>query len=500
MNFGHYQSWSNQTNLHPLAGVAMCVLGLAMVLVPRRYATWPMIFMACFIAPAQRVVIATVDFDLLRIMVMFGWARVILRAEYADMFWRPLDKLIIVWSLYHTTTITLLSGGFSGFLNAAGDSFDALGMYFLFRALIRDWGDVKRAVSGFIWASIPVAAAFVVESRTGRNLFAFLGGVPAFTLVRDDRLRCQGAFAHPILAGCFWASVMPLMAVQLLLPGRKLMPLVGCATSLFVIVLCNSSTPLAGLTLAVIALPFYFLHRHMRLVRWCILLSLLCLHFLLMKAPVWHLLSRIDLSGGSANWHRQNLIDQAVKHWHEWWLVGSSVGSAHWSFGTVDVTNLYIVQCLHGGLALLALFLTVISLGFRDVGHMLRCWQHDRAGRYIAWALGICLLIHVMNFVGVSYFGQINLVWYQLLAVISSLAAGAGVVRVGIAAAPAARAVVAAPAVWPRRRPRPSRSRRRPARLPDRCDETAFEQLDLIDERVHQQRTEPDQPVQYVRP
>ena len=41
---------------------------------------------------------------------------------------------------------------------------------------------------------------------------AAMGGVPEITVVREGRLRCQGAFAHPILAGCFWAEQLPLIA------------------------------------------------------------------------------------------------------------------------------------------------------------------------------------------------------------------------------------------------------------------------------------------------
>jgi hypothetical protein len=172
----------------------------------------------------------------------------------------------------------------------------------------------------------------------------------------------------------------------------------------------------------VVGAAFYLLRRWMRLVRWSIAIAVLVLHLFVMNGPVWHLLSRIDLSGGSDAYHRQMLIDQALAHADEWWLVGSNIGSAHWGFLTADMTNLYIVQGLHGGVGLIALFLLIICFGFADVGRMMRDSQDQKHVNRCAWALGICLFIHVMNFVAVSYFGQINMIWYMLLATIASLA------------------------------------------------------------------------------
>ena len=55
---------------------------------------------------------------------------------------------------------------------------------------------------------------FLIESQTGRNLFSAFGGVPVLTDMREGKLRCSGAFGNSILAGCFWASLMPLMVAR----------------------------------------------------------------------------------------------------------------------------------------------------------------------------------------------------------------------------------------------------------------------------------------------
>jgi len=34
---------------------------------------------------------------------------------------------------------------------------------------------------------------------------------------------------------------------------------------------------------------------------------------------------KIDLTGSSTGWHRAELIDSALRHFNEWWLVGQHI-------------------------------------------------------------------------------------------------------------------------------------------------------------------------------
>ena len=70
---------------------------------------------------------------------------------------------------------------------------------------------------------IPLAVAMVVERTTGRNAFAVLGGVgESDGLLRDGKVRAQGAFEHPILAGTFGATLLPLMIGLIQMRDRAL--------------------------------------------------------------------------------------------------------------------------------------------------------------------------------------------------------------------------------------------------------------------------------------
>lgn len=409
-----------QTHIHPLGLAAVIVLGLAMIAAPRRWAVAPVIVMACFIAPAQRVAIAGLNFDLLRIMMIFGFVRVIARGELKGMSWRPMDTAVAAWAIVGTLTYSILWQTMNDLVNRLGALvFDGLFAYLVFRALIRSWDDLRTALTAFAVVSAPVAAFFVVEHLTGRNLFSVLGGVPEITMERDGRLRCQGAFAHPILAGVFWAAVLPMLGAMILQGARsKMLAVLGAGCSIVIILMCASSTPVSAVILAAFAFFVWPARRHMRWIRWGLVVALFLLH-LVMKQPVWHLLARIDFVGGSTGYHRFLLIDAAIRHIGQWWLLGTKELFDEELF---DITNEYIYQGINGGLATMLLFVAIIAYGFQGVGRLWRAWATDRPRAIMAWAMGVALFVHVTSFFAVSYFGQIKALWAMQLAMIASLA------------------------------------------------------------------------------
>jgi hypothetical protein len=415
------KEWHNQTTLHPLGLLLALVLGAAMFFVPRKYSLWPVLIMACFVAPAQRIVILTLDWNLLRLLVLFGWLRVIARSEWTGLAWNRLDTLVVAFCVFRTIAAMILYGQFSVLVTHLGLSFDMMGMYFLFRLLVRDLDDFQTLARGLAYLSVPVALAFLIEHSTGRNLFSIFGGVPEHTAEREGRLRCQGAFAHPILAGTFWASVLPLIGAIFWTGGRRVLAVVGVGCSLFIIFACSSATPLIGVAAAIMGWTFFAMRRWMRLVRWSVLLGLIGLHAV-MNAPVWHLITRVDIIGGSTGYHRYSLINGAINHANEWWLIGSARGTAHWGHHLFDVTNQYIVAGLQGGIGLLVLLILILATAFLGVGRMVAAAGEDRRRLVLAWGLGVSLFVHATCFMAVTYFGQIIVLWHLVLALIGSLA------------------------------------------------------------------------------
>ena len=170
-----------------------------------------------------------------------------------------------------------------------------------------------------------VMVPMTIEWATGRNLFSVFGGVPAITPIRDGRLRCQGAFSHPIMAGSFGATLVPVfVGMYFAFPRRRLIAaIVGAFSGVAITLLATSSGALISLLAGVVGFALWPLRRHMRVIRWGIALALVALHFARDK-PVWHLIARVgDLTGGEG-YHRYRLIDAFVTNWREWFLLGTS--------------------------------------------------------------------------------------------------------------------------------------------------------------------------------
>ena len=185
---------------------------------------------------------------MLRILIVAYFARVMIRGEFRSIGWNRLDTAMLLWSICGTAVTTLAHGSLEVLVNRLGWSFDMLGIYFVGRFLIRSWSDVKFVASALAVLSLPVAILFAVEWATAYNIFSIFGGVPAETVVRAGRLRCQGAFAHPILAGTFWAAALPL--IWTLRKDKNFLMRLGTIGCLFIVAACSSSTPILSVLVA----------------------------------------------------------------------------------------------------------------------------------------------------------------------------------------------------------------------------------------------------------
>lgn len=412
--------WSNRTNVDPWGLLFTVLLGFAALLLPRRWAALPLLTLACFIPAGQRIVLFSLDFSFLRILLLVYALRVLFRREVGTWRPHPLDGLLLAWICAQTLAYTVLHGSVEALVFKLGESFDAIGYYFVFRVLVRSWKDLEYLTRGLALLTVPCLAAFLVERFTGHNLFAMFGGVPAITDVREGRLRCQGAFSHPILAGCFWAAAAPLIGALWWASARfRPMAAVGLASAGSIVLLTASSTPVAAVGVSVLGAASFLLRRHFRAGRIAAVLIMLTLH-LVMKAPVWHLVARITVVGGSTGWHRFLLIDETIKHFGDWWLVGTT-HTERWGPGLGDMTNQYVLEAVRGGLLGLCLFVSTIAFGFHSVGRTWRrAWpRKDRVA--LSWALGVSLFAQCVAFLGVSYFGQIWVLWFLVLACIASM-------------------------------------------------------------------------------
>ena len=392
------------------------LLAIQLFIVPRKYFLLPFILAACFVPADQRVIIFGLDFTPLRMLVLAGFLRTVLRSERLTFKWNRFDKLVLAWALCGAFIYLIQWADTRALIYKCGVLFDVIGLYWLFRININSWDDIKSVSKIFAICSLVLAFFVGLEWVTGTNPFTILGRVG--TAVREGRYRCQASFPHSIMLGLFWAALVPLFIGFARQDKSKLLLWSAVGASIFIVAATASSTPVLTLLIVLVLLYGYQWREYTASAGWGIFASLVALH-IVMKAPVWHLISRISVVGGSTGWHRYILIDKAISHFGEWMFLGCR-STAHWGWGLSDLTNQYILEGVRGGFVTLALFLVMIYMALRTLLRLALQHQQPKQ-RFLAWCLFVAILGHCIAFFGVSYFGQIMVLWYMTLAAVSFL-------------------------------------------------------------------------------
>lgn len=269
---------------------------------------------------------------------------------------------------------------------------------------------------------LAIAAVILVpfvafEWATGQNPFSVLGQV--HTVIRQSgRYRCQSSFPHSIMLGLFWATLFPVFVGLTKTKQWNKLYLAAAASSVFIVFSTTSSTPILTLVATVCFLPLFRYRRFGRQIAWTLCGLTVLLH-VVMKAPVWHLIGRINIISGSTGWHRYRLINAAINHFDEWAVIGTR-NTTHWGWGLHDITNQYIGQGVGGGMVTLALFVYLLIMAVRTPGsYSLKPMpKHEQ---WLLWCICVSVLGNCVAFWGVAYFGQIRMLLYLTLVIIATI-------------------------------------------------------------------------------
>jgi len=410
------------TVLLPIVAVLMVLTIILMFRLPRSYVVVPFLLSTFLIPREQMVVVAGVHLFVLRIIVLFAWLRLFwtklsssekLYGGRLDVF----DKVFTVWAVYRAFAFLAVFHFQTGaIINQTGAVMDAFGIYFLLRYLIRNDEDILRVLKVFAFIAALVGCCMVYEKFHDQNLFGYLGG-PFKPEIRDGAIRAQGAFGHAILAGTFGATLVPLM-IWLWKSGKaKALALMGIVGATLMALTSASSTPLMAYGAGIIGILFWPMRRHMRQFRWALVIGLVALH-LAMKAPVWFLIERVTLVGGSSGYHRAELVDQFIRNFGDWWLVGTNT-TAGYGDHLWDLSNQFVAEGESGGLVTFVCFIAMISICFSRIGRARKLLRKNRQQLYI-WLFGCALLGHLVGFFGISYFDHVQVAWFALLIMINT--------------------------------------------------------------------------------
>lgn len=417
----------SESVFNPAVLAVVVLTGVFVYVWPRKKAVIAFLFAALLIPMDQVLMIGGVHFPMLRVLVLFGFARMLKEGGFSrrSVFsggMNGIDTNVILLTIFVAINSVLLFQEFGALIFQLGNIFTVFGVYFFLRFLIRDEEDVIGGIRTLAYIAIIVAAIMACEMTTGRNPYAFLGGAHASAyaqlIQRDDRFRAQAGFAHSLLAGTFGAVLMPLfVGLWWKTRERRWVMALAVVSTAVITLASNSSTPMLAYAAGVLALSLWPIRNWMRAIRWGIVVTLVVLQFTL-KNPVWHLMVSIDLVGGSSGYHRYMLIDQCIHHFWDWWLIGVKDTSV-WGWDMWDTANQYVGLADGSGLLPFILFVAILVYGFKYLGKARRKARKNRESFFI-WALGGALFANLVGFFGISYYDQTIVGWYALLAIISA--------------------------------------------------------------------------------
>lgn len=412
--------------MNPLALLFFLGCATALITVPRKWAPVPLLLGCTYMTFGQGIELGSVSLPIYRMLLLVGVIRVISKGESIPGGFNRIDKLMVAWGGWVIFASLFHDPERAGPIYACGVVFNQSLIYFLIRIWCTDLEEVSDVIGVLALLMVPIAVEMTLEKFTGRNNFAIFGGVPDNVLIREGKLRAQGPFRHPILAGTVGATCIPLFVG--ILNRHRTVAMIGIAAAVVVVVTSASSGPVMSLLAGAFALGLWFVKYHVKTLRRCAVLLYVLLMFV-MKQPPYFLISRIDISGGSTGWHRSFLIQQTIAYLPEWWLFGTDF-TRHWmpnqGFASdpnhTDITNYYIGFGVEGGLLAMLLVMGMMAVAFRWVGQI-----HDERlaaqpeQSFMIWCLGACLFSHAVTSVSVAYFDQSMLYFWLSVAVISSI-------------------------------------------------------------------------------
>lgn len=412
------------------------VIAIILILCLSRKSAIVPLLLAFFITPTgQVVVLGGVHFTVLRILILAGLARRAFAGKTDRLAggFNSVDFAVTGWALMLLVVFSLQWMDMQAFIMSLGNFLDALGGYMVIRFLIRDREDVRLTLKVFACLTVILGVCMINEQITHQNIFGLLGGVEVVPQVRDGHVRSQATFGTFLEAGVFGGILIP-MFIGLWREGKSRgAAFLGLVGATVITVTSNTSTALLAYAAGLLGLCFWPMRKQMRLFRWGLVAVLVALH-MVMKAPVWALIARIDLTGSSSGWHRLALVDQCIRHFGDWWLLGYK-NYNDWGWDLWDLSNQFVATAFAGGLVTLVFFIAIFSRALGGLGKARKLASGDRKLEWLIWSLGASLFALMVGMFGCGFMPKSQMEFFCMLAMISVVAFSPGAVAVPQAAA-----------------------------------------------------------------
>jgi hypothetical protein len=395
----------------------------------RRTALFALIAGSIYVTQGQALYIAGLNIFSVRIYEVAGIYRIFSRKEFSLRNLVKVDKVLI--TLYIFTAVVYCLRASDSYANAIGVALDWTMAYLICRALLTGMDDLIWLLQRMVILLVPYVVLVYLERSHGQSMWYSMGGVSTSEgWTRFGAIRCTGSFRHPSLMGSFGASFLGLYITMICANQHRRVAYWGAIMCILIVIGSNSGGPLNFAAINIVGWCAWRFRRKVGLVVRALPFFILALA-MFMKAPVWFVLQRIsDLTGGDG-WHRAELIDQAVNHMRLWWFDGMDLSkTVDWfeyvlpNIDSADICNQFVLYGLEAGIGAIILFIVALTLVFRLLARAMAVVQsnleHFRTAEYFVWGLGVLLVGHIFNWMGITYFDQFYLLWaLQLSAMVT---------------------------------------------------------------------------------
>jgi hypothetical protein len=410
---------ATETLLHPLATVVMLIAVLLLLTRPREKAITPFLLAFFTIPLSQVLVLGGLHFTVHRILIMTVLVRMAVFPDRSSGGKIPggfnaLDVGVSLWTLSTLVVLSLQWMDPQAFIKFFGDFLDAFGGFLAVRFLIPDREAVRRTIRVLTAICLIQGTCMMSEQSTHRNVFAFLGGL--LPDIRDGHIRSQGTMGS-LYGGPFAGVVIPLFFWLWTEGESRVASCVGLLGATAMTVASHASTSWMAYGGSLMGLCFWPMRKQMRLLRYGFVAVLGGLQ-LVMHGPVWSLIEKVDLAGGSSSYHRYMLIDTLIRHFGDWWLIGTR-DNGSWGWEMWDTCNQFVAVAVTGGLVTLILYIMILKRSFAAVGSARKRVDGDRRQEWFLWCLGSALFGDVVASFGINFMLYLVMLLFLLLVFVS---------------------------------------------------------------------------------
>jgi len=429
---------ATETLLHPLVLVWMLVAIILILTLPRNKVIVPLLLSFFTIPLGQVVLVGGLHFPVLRILILAGLVRVIASRGLSSQGklkeqLNGIDSAVTLWAIAGFVIVSLQWMELSAFVKFAGDFLDTLGGYLVARFFITDGLAIRRTIKVLAVVCVIHGICMINEHFTGKDIFGYLGGVGIESVLRDGHIRAGGLLGT-IQSGAFAGVLIPMFLWLWTEKKSRITACIGIAGATAMVVMSYTSTSFLAYAAGLGGLCFWILRKQMRVLRWGLVAALIGLH-LVMHGPVWSIIEHIDMANGSSSWHRYMLIDTLIRHFGDWWLLGTR-DNGSWGWEMWDTCNQFVAVAVTGGLLTLILYITILKRSFAAVGDARKRVSGDLKMEWFLWCLGSTLFATVVAQFGINYMIQLQMALFPLFACISVAALESSQAAAGSAEVP----------------------------------------------------------------